>query len=117
LREDCSSHCFDKAAANRESEARSCLATVDTTPTVKLLEYAFKVCRPYAYSFVCDGDEKILAVASRIHRGRPSAIFVRVVEQIEQNLAQESYVAPNERKVPRQANGRFKLRENFAASL
>ena len=118
LRDDRPAHRFDQPAGDREAKAGAGLAPVGAPAAVEFLEDAFEFAWLHAGAFVGDAEHDLVALLARVNgRACVAAIFVRVVEQIEQDLLEQLVVAAHERQVRREADPHRLAWERFAAAL
>ena len=99
-------HRLDEALADGEAEPRAGLAAVGPPAAIEFLEDAFEIGGLYARALVRDGDGRRRRLAPRMDGTlAPAAIFLRIVEQIEEHLAQQIGVAANWRQIAGETGG------------
>ena len=91
LRFDPPAHRLDETLADRQAEAGAGLAPVGAAAAIEFLENALEIGGLDARSFVGDAKSPRPAFLPRMDcRAGLAAVFMRVVEQIEQHLLQQA---------------------------
>src|ERR1700722_10524869 len=118
LRVYLAAHRLGEAATDRQAEAGSSLTAFRAAAAIEFLENALEIGWFHAGTFVADADDDIAAVAPRMNdRSRIAAIFVSIVDEIEQNLFEEIGVATDEGQIAREIGRYLLIGKCFARPL
>ena len=118
LRLDAAAHRLDEAPGDRQAEPDAGLASVRPSALIEFLEDPFEI------AGFMPGPSSVTVISTSLPTlractmtGTAAAVFLRIVEQIEQHLLDEPGVAFDKRQVARQILRKTLLRKGLARPL